>query len=155
MGLHFDYISLNLPHLRLYSSESKDSSVYFIFIICNEGAVEFEEEKISLASVTGPPSDISDRSANSFGASANDQQRKLDGDGISVKSGSESLQSGGVGPLVSISGSVGTTGALLSISPSSAVISNDTVAVESMLNLRGSLLTTSSSSDMKGNANVQ
>ena len=119
----------------------------------NKGAVEFEEEKISLASVTGPPSDISDRSANSFGAITNDQQRKVEGDGISLKSGSGSLQSGGGGPLVSISGSISATGVLISTStsPSSAVTSNVTGVADSTSNLGGATLTTSGSSDMKGN----
>ena len=113
------------------------------------GTVEFEEEKISLASVTGPPSDISDRSGNSFGPFS-DQQKKVDGDGISVKSGNGSLQSGG-GPLVSISGSTSATGVLISTStsPSPAVASNVTTGIDSTINT--GVINTSGSSDMKGN----
>jgi hypothetical protein len=112
--------------------------------------VEFEEEKISLASVTGPPSDISDRSGNSFGTFT-EQQKKVDGDGISLKSGNGSLQSGG-GPLVSISGSTSATGVLISTStsPSPAVTSNATSGVDSTIITGGAILNTSGSSDMKG-----
>ena len=109
------------------------------------GPVEFEEEKISLASVTGPLSDISDRSGNSFGGHITEQQKKAEGDGISLQSGTGSLQSGG-GPLVSISGSASATGVLPSTSPSpsSVVTSNVVGLLDSTANLGGS------SSDMKG-----
>ena len=112
--------------------------------------MDFEEEKISLASVTGPPSDISDRSGNSLGA-LNEQQRKAEGDGISVKSGNGSLQSGG-GPLVSISGNTSATGVLISTStsPSPAVGTNLNYALDSNLSIGGTGLNTSGSSDMKG-----
>ena len=112
--------------------------------------MDFEEEKISLASVTGPPSDISDRSGNSLGA-LNEQQRKAEGDGISVKSGNGSLQSGG-GPLVSISGNTSATGVLISTStsPSPAVGTNLNHALDSNLSIGGTGLNTSGSSDMKG-----
>ena len=114
------------------------------------GAVDFEEEKISLASVTGPPSDISDRSGNSLGGHT-EQQRKAEGDGISVKSGNGSLQSGG-GPLVSISGNTSATGMLISTStsPSPAVGISLNHALEPTLSTGGNSLNTSGSSDMKG-----
>ena len=114
------------------------------------GAVDFEEEKISIASVTGPPSDISDRSGNSL-SGLNEQQRKVEGDAISVKSGNGSLQSGS-GPLVSISGSASATGVLISTStsPSPAIGTNINNVLESNISTGANNLNTSGSSDMKG-----
>ena len=114
------------------------------------GAVDFEEEKISIASVTGPPSDISDRSGNSL-SGLNEQQRKMEGDAISVKSGNGSLQSGS-GPLVSISGSASATGVLISTStsPSPAIGTNINNVLESNISAGANNLNNSGSSDMKG-----
>ena len=127
----------------------------FINISSYKGTVEFEEEKISLASITGPPSDISDRSVNSSGA-LNEHQKKTDGDGISLKSGNDSLQSGGGGgPLVTISENVGATGVLISTStsPSPANPTIATSTLDSTMNLGGPVVSnTSGSSDMKGSS---